>query len=187
MSYTYYNDYTTSDYWDPVLYPKSDIYSSLIYEKIRKCVREDGDKIITPVSETKRNVQNDTKEILYCDISDSLRRYNEFLKKYTAIFNKIITIYNEISVSITSMRDVDPVVDKWLQWVKQLHKENVEIKKIEQVQITHDVTKLIVCDEVVEIIKTMIDDINERMKILNKISDFDVVDPRVLWNTIYTS
>ena len=182
MSYIYHSDYTTSDYWDPILYPRNNVYSSLLYNKIDKCVNKQKKY----VARDKEYSDSDEK-IYFCDLTPTINAYNNFMKEFTVVYNLIMEEYNRILRSIIDMKTNDVVADDWIESIRPFHEGHKKFSPINFVPIDIDVSHLIVCEAIFDIIETIQKDVNERTLLIKTISKFDTINPTELWNRIYAS
>lgn len=180
MSYIYHSDYTTSDYWNPILYPQNNVYSNILYNQINNCIHKEK-KYDVP---TKEYSDGDEK-IYFCNLTPTINAYNDFLKNFTIIYNLIMDEYNKILQSIKDINVNEPIVDNWIKSINPFHREYKNFLKIEFVPLDIDVSHLIVCDKVFDIIDIIKKNVDEFTILLKNISNFDMINPTAFWNNIY--
>lgn len=173
MDAVFYDDYTKSDYWDPVLYPvrKLDKYlisdiNECIYSKDKsKCPLSSKGINITPIA---HDIKTYDEQEQYCDLSDIIRKYNQYIESYTNGVNSVFRTYNNIINDIDKLSSKEQQVNKWLQSVKI-----GGAKKFDEIKFTPivvDASHLLVCDEVFELLHIIHEDVINRTKILNDLA-----------------
>lgn len=164
MSFTYYNDYHDSDYWDPILYPKVDLLTPRL-EYIKRCAEE------------KREIPT----LEYFDIAKLLGEYNSFLEKYTQVLNNSMIEYDKLIKTFLDMKNNDPEVNKWLNEIKE-KLQQIKIGTILFEPIIIPQTRLLICDKLFNIFKNISDDVSFRMNLLENIKNvFSYENPNDLF------
>jgi uncharacterized membrane-anchored protein YjiN (DUF445 family) len=110
----------------------------------------------------------------YCDISEIIKIYNDFLKTYVDDINHIIDKYNDIVEKISN-HPVDVNIKDWISVVQEKFKQIGRIEKLKHYKFTPSTTILYVCDELDSIFKMIKDDIVSKQKIIR-----DLVPPNTI-------
>lgn len=181
MSYIYYQDYKTSDYWDPVLYPTATnviaaINNNLLYTKIKDCVDKTPEKI---------HKFDEQETIQYCDLTPIIKKYNEFIKTFIIKYNAIVKTYDEMQSSFLKLKTGTVEVDKWIDDVRRFQQGDKKFQMLNFHPLEIDVKHLMVCDKIYKILELIRTDVDYRTSLLQSLAKLDIETSTDLWNKIY--
>lgn len=148
----FYDDYTKSDYTDPILYPDVKYINLFGFAEQSQETHEE-----------------------YCDLTDIIDMYNMFLKRNIEYINIIIIIIRKFAehTKLTNTNDVR--VNEWLTEIR-IDPKNIPTDTIKFNPLIVDVSHVLICNDTIEILEMIFTDMQRWDNLIRSIKLVNIIN-----------
>lgn len=189
MSVYFSNNYNDPNYWN-LNVQKNNIFDMDFFKDwMLYCYDGTTNRCCPKKEECKKKIDEFLSNIKqideYCDITEIITLYNNFIKQYEIDINYVIDKYNHIIEKMKTI-SVNKEIMNWIEFIQKKFKQIGKIEKIKFRQFVPYKTKLYICEDLHKILYMIKNDIMKKQKFLQKISQMNnkIISPYELYTNI---